>query len=123
MSSHREYPRSSRVAVQLQRAIDQMIREEFSDPCFEGVTITSVDLSPDLRNARVFVGRLGKPMEEAVAELGRRSGRMRGILGRRLKLRRVPELAFFADELPDEADSINQLIRAARARDSDGGGQ
>lgn len=122
MSTHREYPRASRVAVQLQRELDELIREHLSDPCFEGVTITSVDLSPDLRNARVFVARLGKPMDEAVAELGRRSGRLRGWLGKRLKLRRVPELRFLADELPDEVDSINRLIRQARARDSDGEG-
>ena len=122
MSSHREYPRATRVSAQLQRELDELIREHFSDPCFEGVSITSVDVSPDLRNARVYVGRLGKPLDEACAELTRRAGRLRGWLGKRLKIRRVPELQFIADTLPDDADAMSQLIRQARARDSDGEG-
>ncbi len=100
-----------------------MIREHFSDPCLDGLTITSVDVSPDLRNARVYVSRLGKPLDEALAKLQGISGRLRGWLGKRLKLRRVPELAFVVDTLPDDAAHINELIRAARARDrNDGGG-
>ncbi|MCK5771848.1 30S ribosome-binding factor RbfA [Algiphilus sp.] len=122
MSSHREYPRATRVSAQLQRELDELIREHFSDPCFEGVSITSVDVSPDLRNARVYVGRLGKPLDEACGELTRRAGRLRGWLGKRLKIRRVPELQFIADTLPDDADAMSQLIRQARARDSDGEG-
>lgn len=119
MPSTREYPRAARVAVQLQREIDELIREHFSDACLDGITITSVDVSPDLRNARIYVSRLGKPVDEACAYLVRVRGRLRGWLGKRLKLRRVPELSFVADTLPDNAAHMNQLIRQARARDRD----
>ncbi|MBY8966486.1 30S ribosome-binding factor RbfA [Algiphilus sp.] len=119
MPSTREYPRAARVAVQLQREIDELVREHFSDACLDGITITSVDVSPDLRNARVYVSRLGKPVDDACAFLEKVRGRLRGWLGKRLKLRRVPELTFLADVLPDEADRMNLLIREARARDRD----
>lgn len=119
VDSRREYPRAARVAVQLQRELDELIREEFSDPVLQGVTVTAVDLSPDLRNARVLISRLGRPTDESCAALQRAAGMLRGRLGKRLRLRRIPELRFESDPLPDHADTMNRLIREARARDRD----
>lgn len=120
-SPRREYPRSARVAVQLQRELDALIREELSDPVTQGVTVTTVDLSPDLRNARVYISRLGQPVDDTREHLQQAAGRLRGLLGKRLRLRRVPVLEFVVDELPDRADKMNRLIREARARDRDEG--
>jgi len=115
----REYPRTARVAVQLQRELDELVRERYADACLEGVTITAVDVSPDLRQARVQLSRLGQPTDEACKRLQQASGQLRGWLGKRLRLRRIPALHFVEDRLPDEADRMNRLIRQARERDGD----
>ena len=61
----KEYPRKLRINAQLQRELTELIREELSDPRLTGVTVTDVDVAPDLRNATVKISRL------ALEEIGR----------------------------------------------------
>jgi ribosome-binding factor A len=115
----KEYPRTARLNSQLQRELDGIIRDELRDPRVKGVTLTSVEISPDMRHARIHVSVLalqGKPAEAAKA-LNGAAAKLRQTLKRRLAIKHIPELQFHGDETAANADHINQVIRAARDKD------
>jgi len=118
----REYPRKLRINTQLQGELAALIRGELSDPRVAGVTITKVDVSPDLRNARISVSLLGSDdqLKDALKGLNHAAGKLRYELGERLRLRYVPQLHFAADIALREGDRISALIRAAVRSDDDG---
>jgi len=115
----REYPRTARVNTQIQRELAELIRDELRDPRVKGVTLTSVEVSPDMRNARIHVSVLaldGKPDEAAIA-LNGAAPKLRHALKHRLSLRHIPELRFVGDATIANADHLNKLIRDARDED------
>ena len=116
----KEYPRKLRLNAQLQSDLAALIRDELSDPRVAGVTVTAVDVSPDLRNARVDVSLLGDDarLAEAVAGLNHAAGKLRRALGKRLSLRYVPNLRFVADVRLREGDRLHALIQDAVRRDT-----
>ncbi|NGY06146.1 30S ribosome-binding factor RbfA [Solimonas terrae] len=120
----REYPRTLRINTQLQGELSTLIRGELSDPRVLGVTITKVDVSPDLRNARISVSLLGsdEQLKDALKGLNHAAGKLRYELGERLRLRHVPQLHFAADTALREGDRISALIRAAVRSDDNGEG-
>lgn len=115
----REYPRRYRVADQLQRELGGLVRS-IKDPRVSGiVTISSVDVSPDLGYAKIFVTVLETDTpEETVAGLNRAVGFLRGRLGERLRLRGVPRLTFEYDPSLDRVDRVEQLLREVRDDES-----
>jgi ribosome-binding factor A len=119
----REYPRKLRINTQLQGELAALIRGELSDPRVVGVTVTGVDVSPDLRNARVTVSLLGddQRLKEALKGLAHAAGKLRHELGERLSLRYVPQLHFTADLALREGDRISALIRTAVRSDDHSG--
>ncbi|MDD3762144.1 MAG: 30S ribosome-binding factor RbfA [Nevskiales bacterium] len=117
----KEYPRKVRLNTQLRAELAVLVQTELSDPRVAGVTVTEVDVSPDLRNARVAVSVLGDDarLAEAVSGLNRGAGRLRRALGARLRLRYVPNLRFVADVGLRQSDRLNALIREAVRRDAE----
>lgn len=115
----REYPRKLRVNTQLQAELAGLIRTELADPRVAGVTVTGVDVSPDMRQARVTVSLLGsdEQLKEAVKGLNHAAGKLRFGLSKRMQLRIVPNLRFVADVALREGDRISGLIRKATADD------
>jgi ribosome-binding factor A len=115
----REYPRKLRLNAQFQEELATLIRDELRDPRVAGVTVTAVDVAPDLRNATVRVSMLGADaqLSLAVEGLTHAAGKLRHALGRRLQLRLVPQLRFIADTALREGDRIGALIKAAVADD------
>jgi ribosome-binding factor A len=115
----REFSRTLRVNVQIQRELPGLIRDGLSDPRIGAVTVTQVSVSPDLRNARVSVSSLGndESLRIAVKALNGASGVLRHGLADILKLRTVPALRFVADTVLREGDRIGALIRSATAAD------
>ncbi|MGH8431878.1 MAG: 30S ribosome-binding factor RbfA [Solimonas sp.] len=115
----REYPRKLRVNTQLQAELAQLIRTELSDPRVAGVTVTGVDVAPDMRQARVTVSLLGpdEQLKEAVAGLNHAAGKLRHGLSKCMRLRTVPNLRFVADLALREGDRVSGLIRNAVAED------
>jgi len=113
----REYERSSRIAEQLQRELSELIRRQVKDPRIHLVTITDVDVSPDLSNAKVLISVLGAegPQPEVVTALNHAAGFLRHTLGRTLKLRSIPELRFRYDDTLDRAARLDALITRANA--------
>lgn len=115
----REYSRKLRLNTQFQQELAVLIRDELGDPRVVGVTVTAVDVAPDLRNATVRVSLLGadERLKEALQGLSHAAGRLRHGLGDRLKLRFVPQLRFVADTALREGDRVGGLINKAVAAD------
>lgn len=115
----KEYPRTARINSQIQRELTGLIREELRDPRVAGTTVTSVEASPDLRHAKVFVSVLSleRSADDAARALGGAAGKLRQALKHRLKIKHIPELHFHADHVPEEAAHLNRVIREARSED------
>jgi len=115
----KEYPRTARINTQLQRELTELIRDELRDPRVAGVTLTSVEVSPDMRHARIFVNVLAleQRADEAAKALNGAAGKLRHSLKARLRLKHIPELHFRGDHTAAEAAHLNELIRHARDED------
>ena len=113
-----QYSRSIRVSDQIQREIALLVAREVADPRVGAVTVSGVDLSPDMRHARVLVtpGR-GTDGKATVDALNRAAGFLRSRLCRRVRMRRVPRLVFEHDRTLEQALHIDALIDAAVAAD------
>ena len=87
------------------------------DPRVGMLTLTSVDVSPDLSHAKVFFTLLEKSrLEDTLQGLQRASGFLRSQLARRLKLYTTPELRFAYDESVERGDRLSRLIDSANAK-------
>jgi ribosome-binding factor A len=111
----RDFSRTLRVAEQIQRELADLIRTEVKDPRVGMVTLTDVEVAADYGHANIFFTILGsgKQIELAVAALNHAAGFLRHELGRRVKLRSVPQLHFFHDESVERGIRLSQLIDQA----------
>jgi ribosome-binding factor A len=117
--SSKAFPRSRRVAQQIQRALSDLIRREMRDPRLGMVTLTEVRMSSDLSYATVYYSVLNARPEEAHEVLQSAAEILRGPLGRALGLRHAPELRFVADELIESGARLSALINKAVSSDKD----
>jgi len=106
------YKRTERVGDQIQLEIADILSRRMRDPRVGFVTITTVDVTADLKQAWVYVTVLqeGEQGNEAMATLARATGFIRRELGRRLKLRYVPELTFVRDPSVDQVRRVMSLL-------------
>lgn len=107
-----KYKRSERVSALILRELAGMIERGLKDPEIGFVTVTRVDLSDDLRSAKVFVVARGGEEErkKTLRGLERAVPHFRHELGGRLDLKYVPELRVFPDPSFDHADRVQDLI-------------
>ena len=105
--------RPDRVGDQIRAEISDMIARELHDPGLGFVTLTHVRVTPDLQLARVYYTTLGDPTARRNTEqaLRRASSFVRRQLGRRLRLRRIPEVEFVFDESIERQDRLERLLR------------
>jgi len=105
--------RPQRVADQLRAEIAELVARELHDPGIGFLTITHVKVTPDLQTARVYYTTLGdaKARRETERALERATPFLRRHIGRRLRLKRVPELEFFFDEAVERGDRIEQILQ------------
>lgn len=117
--------RPDRVAEGIREEIATFLQSEgLGDPRITGlVTVTAVESTRDLRSARVFVSYLGEDEERAhvVEALAALAPRMRGHVGRALRLRVAPELHFRLDESIARAARIETLLRQIREHEGAAG--
>ena len=98
----------------IQRELAELIAREMRDPRVGMLTITSVDVSPDLSHAKVFFTLLDrKQLEGTLQGLKRSAGFLRSQLARRIKMYTTPELRFEYDESVERGDRLSRLIDAA----------
>jgi ribosome-binding factor A len=115
----RDFPRSRRIAEQIQRELSDIIRVELKDPRVGMITITDVEMTPDNAHARVFFTVLGQQprIDEAASGLQHAAGYLRSQLAQRIKIRVVPQLHFEYDASVERGIRLSQLIDAAVADD------
>src|SRR5690349_1682330 len=111
--------RTERVADQIRGELAQLLAREVHDPGIGFVTITRVQVSPDIQQARVFYTVLGDDAarKNSARALERASAFLRRQIGARLRLKRVPELKFQYDEAVAGQDRIEQLLNEIHAAD------
>lgn len=112
MTNRLPYQRIERVADQIQRELAEVLRTEVKDPRIGFVSLTDVNVTPDLRQAKVFVSVYGSPEEQAATIEGLRSasGFIRTLLRQRLYMKRIPELTFSLDDSIARGARINAAI-------------
>lgn len=103
--------RTQRIAEQLRAEIARLLREEVADPRIGLVTLTGVDVAPDLGNARVLWSTLGDDPEATARGLESAAGFLRRRLAATLPLKRVPELRFRHDPSLELGDRTLALLR------------
>lgn len=111
--------RSTQVADVIRAELSTILQRELNDPELGFLTVTEVELSPDLKFARVFVSSLDKPKErqKALAALKHAAGRIRHLLAQRGGLRYTPELEFRLDETAERAATIDRLLQKVKTDD------
>jgi len=109
--------RPDRVAEQIRSELASLLAREVHDPGIGFVTLTRVQISPDLQSARVFYTALGDgaARRNSARALERAAPFLRRQIGSRLRLKRVPELKFLYDESIAGQDRIEQLLNEIRS--------
>src|ERR1041385_4020487 len=105
--------RSDRVAEAIREEVATFLAEDAKDPRITGlVTVTGVEITRDLRHAKVFVSVMGSETERASTfdGLASAAGHLRSRIGRALRLRLAPEIAFRPDESVAHAARIEDLL-------------
>ncbi len=117
------YSRADRVADQIRMEVADILMRRVKDPRVRSVTITDVELTNDLRIARVFVTALGTDVEtkDVFAGLDKARGFVRSELGKRLTLRYLPEIVFMKDVSGPRGDRVLQLLDEIHVREEDAG--
>lgn len=103
--------RAEKVGGLLREEISRLLLKEVRDPRIGLPTITRVEVSDDLRFARVYFLEGFQGGRQALEGLRSAASYLRGELGRRLRLRRIPELAFFVDESIEHSFHIQSLLK------------
>lgn len=108
----KEFSRSRRVADLIQRELASLIQRDIQDHALGMVTVSTVDVSPDLKNAKVFFTCIGNTasVEDVVIRLNEHIGQFRHELSKSLILRSVPKLKFAYDYSLDRANKLTSLI-------------
>lgn len=114
-------PRARKVADRIKEVVAQRLDKGLRDPRLGFVTITDVQVTGDLQHASIFYTVLGTEQERAdsAAALAAATGMLRIEVGRNLNTRLTPSIEFILDGIPENAASIDALLREARERDAE----
>jgi len=106
------FKRSQRVQELILEEISKLIQHGLKDPRIGFVTVTRIELSDDLKNARVHVSIMGgeEEKESSIEGLNSAKGYLRSCLGKNLYLKRIPELHFKLDAAADHVEKITKII-------------
>jgi ribosome-binding factor A len=115
------FRRADRVGDSIRRELSRLLLREVKDPRLSQVVVTAVQVSPDLRHARVFftAGVGGTDRQAALQGLQAAAGFLRGQLGRSLRLRYASELAFEVDDSVDRSLHIAALLKQVAPPEAD----
>jgi ribosome-binding factor A len=116
----RDTRRADRVAEAIREEVASYLTTGAKDPRIVGfVTVTGVDVTPDLRRARVYVSVMGSDaeVESTLAALNDVGNRIKGQVGRTLRLRLAPELDFRRDDTAARAARIEMLLQQIKAEE------
>mgnify|MGYP001426037801 CR=1 FL=1 len=113
------FKRSSQVAEVIKREMSDILSHHIKDPRLGFITVTGVDLSDDLRYAKVFVSIFGEKdkQQESLDGLASAKGFIRKEIGSRLRLRYCPDFSFKVDESIAYGDKIDRLLNQISKED------
>lgn len=116
---YQQTERTRRVSELLKREIADILQREVDSESLRLVSVTAVTISRDLRNATVFVTRLGSDEHAAAAvdELNEIKAFVRRELGRRVRLKRLPDLVFRFDDSIGRGMRLSKLIDSVQPKD------
>ncbi|GIO29956.1 MULTISPECIES: 30S ribosome-binding factor RbfA [Paenibacillus] len=112
--------RVGRVGEQIKKELSQLIQSELKDPRIGFLTVTGVDVTNDLSQAKVYLSVLGdeEQKENSLKALEKANGFLRSELGKRIRLRHIPELIFKFDESIAYGSKIEKLLGEISKNDS-----
>ncbi|MCG8513161.1 MAG: 30S ribosome-binding factor RbfA [Halanaerobiales bacterium] len=108
--------RAQRLSELLKKEISEIILREVKDPRIGFVSVTGIDVSGDLRHAKVFVSVYGNKQErsDTMAGLEKATGFIRKLLAERINVYHTPELLFRYDDSIQHGVHINELLEKVK---------
>ncbi|SFA76931.1 ribosome-binding factor A [Lentibacillus halodurans] len=105
--------RANRVAEQMKKELGELIGQKIKDPRIGFVTVTDVEVTGDLQQAKVFISVLGNEDEkhDTLVGLAKAKGFIRSEIGKRIRLRKTPEITFEFDEAYEYGNRIEEILR------------
>lgn len=105
--------RVGRVGEQIKKELSQILQYEVKDPRIGFITVTGVDVTNDLSQAKVFLSVMGtdQQKEDTLKALASATGFIRSELGKRIRLRKTPELLFQFDTSIEYGTRIEALLQ------------
>lgn len=102
-----DFARSDRLSDQIKIEVSEILKEEVKDPRLRGLTVLRVEVSKDIKKAFIYFSSLNSfndvKIEEILEGLEKARGFIRFSLGKRLSIKRIPEILFERDEFGDRA--------------------
>lgn len=116
-----KFKRSDRVRELIREEISGMFIREIKDPRIGFVTITRIELTDDLRNAKIFVSIMGgeKEKENTIQGLKSALGFIRWELRKRLRLKFVPDIIFRLDTSMEHAEKVSRLLEEIKSEEGE----
>jgi ribosome-binding factor A len=106
------FKRAERISDQMKQEIADILMRKIKDPRIGFVTVTDVEVADDLRNAKVFISVYGGDKEDSLKGLKSATPFIRSELGKRMRMRFVPEILFRFDASVEQGAHIMELLRA-----------
>ncbi|MFF2449808.1 30S ribosome-binding factor RbfA [Neobacillus sp. NPDC058068] len=111
--------RANRVGEQMKKELGDIISRKIKDPRIGFVTVTDVEVTGDLQQAKVYISVLGdeEQRENTLKGLAKAKGFIRTEIGQRIRLRKTPEIIFEWDESIDYGNRIETLLHQLHTDD------
>ncbi|MEQ6375370.1 30S ribosome-binding factor RbfA [Bacillaceae bacterium S4-13-58] len=105
--------RANRVGEQIQKELGEIISRRIKDPRVGFVTVTEVKVTGDLQQAKVYITVLGDDdqKQDTLKGLAKAKGFIRSEIGKRIRLRKTPDITFEFDEATDYGNRIESILR------------
>ncbi|WP_217585567.1 30S ribosome-binding factor RbfA [Lentibacillus saliphilus] len=105
--------RANRVSEQMKKELGDILTRKIKDPRVGFVTVTDVEVSGDLQQAKIFISVFGddKKKQDSLIGLAKAKGYIRSEIGRRIRLRKTPEISFEFDEAHEYGNRIDAILR------------
>lgn len=113
--------RARKLAERIKVLVAEALERAVKDPDLGFVTITDVRVTPDLQHASIYFTVFGSDEDKVRSTeiIERNRGKIRSEVGRQLSIRLTPTIEFIADEIPETAAHMNDLLAEAKARDAE----
>ena len=116
--------RHGRVEEAIRQEISRILQQEIKDPRIGFLTVTGVELTADLRYAKIFFSVLGDDKDNTLAlkGLNNAKGYIKGLLADKIKLQFMPEISFRIDKSIDHTKRIHDILDKINKEKTDGKG-